>query len=131
MRHAIIAAQETEAYKEINPTEEEERERPTVVESCKNKRHGKYNDRIDQIDDQGEKLRTLYQNASMCLILLTALLKKISTGIGAEYKMAPLKGLWRVLEKTVMRPKEGVPWDIVSPQTVTASVRQSRSIHHE
>ena len=51
--HAIIEAQETEAYKEINPTEEEERERPTVVESCKNKRHGKYNDRIDQIDDQG------------------------------------------------------------------------------
>jgi hypothetical protein len=80
---------------------------------------------LDEITDIGERLHHAYLQAyAMKYKGLVPLLDKVSSSLGVPVTVAEVKGMWRCLEKTVLRPTGGVPWDLVRAQFVCGSMRQ-------
>eukprot|EP00931_Biecheleriopsis_adriatica_P023355 TRINITY_DN14767_c0_g1_i1.p1 TRINITY_DN14767_c0_g1~~TRINITY_DN14767_c0_g1_i1.p1 ORF type:complete len:892 (+),score=137.27 TRINITY_DN14767_c0_g1_i1:324-2999(+) len=111
--HELIREKEKDDYAAL----------PSAVDNCR-KRMGNYPDGIDRIEAPSARLITLYEQASRALSSLGMLLQYICSKTQSEMKLAPLKGLPRVIEKTVMRPDSGVPWDIVRGQIICKTMGQ-------
>ena len=80
---------------------------------------------LDEITDIGERLHHAYLQAyAMKYKGLVPLLDKVSASLGVPVTVAEIKGMWRALEKTILRPTGGVPWDLVRAQFVCGSMRQ-------
>jgi hypothetical protein len=110
--HSLI--QEEENYSSLAAAVKE-------CQACKTE----YNDTIDRIPDVGERLITLYETASKLRYgRFDKMMKAIGDEAKVEVNLAPLKGLFRVLEKVCMRPASGVPWDILRGQLVCETMGQ-------
>ena len=80
---------------------------------------------LDEIDDIGERLHHSYLQAyAMKYKGLVPLLDKVSASLGVPVTVAEIKGMWRAVEKAILRPTGGVPWDLVRAQFVCGSMRQ-------
>eukprot|EP00746_Dinoflagellata_sp_MGD_P141392 gnl/MRDRNA2_/MRDRNA2_74507_c0_seq1.p1 gnl/MRDRNA2_/MRDRNA2_74507_c0~~gnl/MRDRNA2_/MRDRNA2_74507_c0_seq1.p1 ORF type:complete len:1343 (-),score=220.56 gnl/MRDRNA2_/MRDRNA2_74507_c0_seq1:5-4033(-) len=99
-----------------------------AVEECKKKKVT-YNDWIDRIAEVGERIVTLYERAARVrYAYFDELMNHIGQEVGVKANLAPLKGLFRVLEKVVMRPHSGVPWDIIRGQLICTSMDELNKV---
>lgn len=114
--HSII--QEDEDYKNLTQ----------AVEMCQKKK-SEYNDSIDKIPDVGDRLVALYETAAVVRYgHFNELMTSVGKEAGVQVNLAPLKGLFRVLEKVVMRPDAGVPWDIIRGQLVCKTMGEIEKV---
>eukprot|EP00746_Dinoflagellata_sp_MGD_P002854 gnl/MRDRNA2_/MRDRNA2_105578_c0_seq1.p1 gnl/MRDRNA2_/MRDRNA2_105578_c0~~gnl/MRDRNA2_/MRDRNA2_105578_c0_seq1.p1 ORF type:complete len:703 (+),score=122.78 gnl/MRDRNA2_/MRDRNA2_105578_c0_seq1:243-2351(+) len=81
---------------------------------CENAMHNKcaYQGLLDGVEDRAERLFATYEAANKFLKYFFRPLMNSLKDLG-EVQCAPLKSLSRVLEKELLRPDAGVPWDIV------------------
>merc|ERR1711904_385492 len=67
----------------------------------------------------------VYTEAIVARMELDRKLKEVEENVeGVETLLADLKGLPRVIEKMVMRPKSGLPWDLVRAQVFCKTMSQ-------
>lgn len=79
---------------------------------------------LDLLPDAVNRFIALYRTATSLLPRFTKLVQDVATAADAEPQVAPLKAGMRLLEKEVLRPGAGVPWDVVRAQVEVGSMAQ-------
>jgi len=83
---------------------------------------------INEIADASEKLHVAYKRAlTLKYQGLVPLLDRLSTAVSVICTIPEVKSIWRVLEKLVLRPDTGIPWDIVRAQVSCANMRELKT----
>lgn len=81
--------------------------------------------KIASCSNREEGLVSLYKDAIVARMETRRILQEIEEKVSdVETVLADLKGFPRVTEKMVMRPKSGVPWDLVRAQAIFKKMSQ-------
>lgn len=111
--HGIIRATESEVYGKLQSLINS-----IVTERCSTE--------IDEIEDIGQRVCRLYVACNMMKSKyfdpLCAYIE--CKTLGTKVSHGPIKDAFRVLEKLVLRPKGGVPWDVVRAQVICETMDQ-------
>merc|ERR1711904_696896 len=91
-----------------------------------------YNNILDQEPDVGKRLISAYTIAEKfyCIFMIPLMMFILEKSQHKDEHMAlkeivmpPIKGLFRVLEKSVLRPDSGLPWDMVRAMIVCEDMK--------
>lgn len=85
---------------------------------------------LNRFDSTAKRVHQLYaQGVVMKRKYFNPLIYKLAIKLpGSGIHICPLKGLLRTLEKVALRPKDGMPWDVVRAQVMCTTMTQIVSV---